>query len=122
MCIYITVCFLQVAFTELNKQGRQTLQRDFPHSCTFLDVRDVLPEELRNNLDLEPRQESIDYEKHAPCDAHPDQTCSLPRNIDIAMFGAPCVDDSPMGALKKDNGKARKAALMTLFGLASLFR
>lgn len=109
-CFQVCAAFSQVSFTEKTQQGRQTLQRDFPGSCTFQDVLHVLPDTLQANLSKESTMTSVPYKTHAYCHTH-SGSCSLPCNAHLALFGAPCVDDSTIGSHRTDNGPARQVPL-----------
>ena len=105
--LHLFYFFCKVSFTEKTKQGQATLQRDFQQACVFQDCLHILPEHMRQ--DPSNASEPFGYETCAPCVQHKDQrtTCPIPINFDISIFGAPCVDDSTMGTLKKEEGKAR---------------
>ena len=76
-CFQVCAAFSQVSFTEKTQQGRQTLQRDFPGSCTFQDALHVLPDTLQANLSKESTMTSVPYKTHAYCHTH-SGSCSLP--------------------------------------------
>lgn len=93
------------------KQGRDTLLRDFPkEACVFRNVLEVLPVELRNDP---ARAKPKTFETHARCDRH-GSMCQLPCNVDLCVFGAPCVDDSSIGSLRTDDGDARFASWLQM--------
>ena len=105
----------KVSFTELCRQGQQTLMRDFPHSCVFKNQMDVLtPESYANVAGTEGIDSAIQAVKsasfatHAPCLQHK-KSCKLPEDVDLCLLSSPCTDDSLRGSQKKDDGKTRKA-------------
>ena len=52
---------------------------------------------------------NCDVANRAPCLRHGNR-CNVP-SADIKLFGAPCVDDSSMGGLRKDDGISRRVSL-----------
>ena len=104
----------EVAFTELVKQGQQTLCRDFPNACVFKNQMDVLSPDSFCTLvgslgfeDVLANVRSASFASQAPCVQHKQQ-CPLPKQVDLAVFGSPCTDDSSQGSQKKDDGQTRK--------------
>lgn len=105
----------KVSFTEKTRQGQAVLCRDWPGACVFKDALGVLNDSDRKALvkteDPVFAANIIDnatFEQTSMCAQHK-KRCNVTRSpVDISMFGAPCVDDSSMGTLKTDAGKARK--------------
>ena len=105
----------KVSFVERERQGRTILCRDF-RGCVFGDVLDVLVPEDKEKLmkasgpeEIEAVLSNATFQSEARCAKH-DRLCPVSSAIrpDFSLFGAPCVDDSPMGANLKDLGDSRK--------------
>ena len=118
-------CMCQVSFCEKTKQGQNCIQRDWPGCHVFTDAMHVVEEQDRNNIvqassaaEAEKALQSCTFVSKAKCMAHK-EACSLPQRPDVSLFGAPCVDDSPMGPLKKDDGAARRAISLHCVKLCS---
>lgn len=47
---------------------------------------------------------------------HHQRMCPLSTDVDLEVFGAPCIDDSTWGKSMQDDGEARKAARLTECG------
>ena len=89
--------------------------RDFAPACVFQNQLDLLSLDVKARLDNAPdgaaAQEIIsgcELRRQAPCVRHATQ-CQLVR-ADLNLFGAPCVDDSPMGSRSMDDGISRRAS------------
>lgn len=98
------------------KQGQKTLSRDFPHSHVFRNTLDVLPKSVLHNIakadgitKVESILQDVDFCSVARCECHCTE-CPLPSEVDLGVFGAPCVDDSTIGSMKQHDGEARKVA------------
>lgn len=98
---------------EKTRQGQATLKRDFEGSCVFQNVLHVIPfgrrkEVLSHNFDLD---SAVEWETHGTCVTH-GLKCPFPTGqsgqLDLCLFGAPCVDDSSIGDLRQDDGDARQ--------------
>lgn len=117
------VSFSHIAFTEKSKQCHSVLKEDFPDSCLFKDQMHYLTPKCREQVASAKNCEAVvaclkeaSFGRRAACLRH-DDCCRLPRTIlDLAVFGAPCVDDSAAGKSLKEEGPARRA-IWFAFGL-----
>ena len=110
------VSFSHVAFTEKSKQCHSVLKEDFPDSCLFKDQMHYLTPKCREQVASAKNSEAVaaclqkgSFARRGACLAH-DDCCRFPgTNIDLAVLGAPCVDDSTAGNSLKEEGPARRA-------------
>ena len=51
--------------------------------------------------------EQATFSEAAHCCQH-SKPCPLPRDADLCVFGAPCVDDSAIGSRRMDAGPSRR--------------
>jgi len=117
------VSFSHIAFTEKSKQCHSVLKEDFPDSCLFKDQMHYLTPKCREQVASAKNCEAVvaclkeaSFGRRAACLRH-DDCCRLPRtSLDLAVFGAPCVDDSAAGKSLKEEGPARRA-IWFAFGL-----
>lgn len=58
--------------------------------------------------------EKAEFNVRASCKKH-NYLCTLNKKPDLSLFGAPCVDDSNMGAKQKDHGESRLVSRFRLF-------
>lgn len=108
--------FLKVSFCEKTRQGRLCLMRDFPDSHIFCNAVDVLPAEkqqefLSKTIGMHKAKElvsDVELLPWAPCASH-ETLCPVHSEPDLCFFGAPCVDDSSMGAKLLEEGNSRRA-------------
>ena len=56
--------------------------------------------------------ETAQIKSMVPCVRH--GLCPLPRDVDLCVFGAPCVADSTMGKMDKDESVSRKVSRLTM--------
>ena len=108
---------IKVAFTEKIRQCQQVLLNDFSGSCMFKDQMDMI--DLKDKVKVTSASTGEDARKiiqtcslraRAPCLRHGGH-CTIPE-ADINLFGAPCVDDSPMGKRSMDDGLSRRVPWM----------
>jgi len=115
------VSFSHIAFTEKSKQCHSVLKEDFPDSCIFKDQMHYLTPKCREQVASAKNCEAVvaclreaSFVRRAACLTH-DDCCRLPcMSLDLAVFGAPCVDDSPAGKSLKEEGPARRVTLTCL--------
>ena len=91
-------------------QGQKTLARDFPEACVFKDCMSCVPPAYQADA-RESGSPPPYWATEAACVQHK-TWCKLKREVDLAVFGAPCVDDSSMGSNKKDEGASRQAPML----------
>ena len=91
----------QVSFTEKAQQCQKFLADQYPDSCIFKDASGVMSKDGSGSASA--------FQSSGPCARHKGK-CQFPVSQDISIFGAPCVDDSLIGALKKDKGEARRVS------------
>ena len=111
---YGNIKFHHTSFVEKTKQGQKCLARDFPRSCVFLDQMHCLApkwrlkiEDAKTSHEVQNLLHEAQFAKRAFCCGH-GAFCRFECG-DCALFGAPCVDDSPAGKSKQDEGNARSA-------------
>lgn len=119
--------FKHICFCEKVQQCQLKLARDFPESCIFTNALSPVSADVQMELhkcseieDMKKVLEKANLASHVPCYRH-GGLCSLPTNVDVSIFGAPCIHDSTMGKLAKDEGFSRKAAWKEYICTYSIF-
>lgn len=104
-----------MCFFEKTKQGQHVLQRDYPDACVFRNVLDVYPPNQRKAIssgETNPVDTAVSYESTSRCMQHGDKCKLIGGKVDLSVFGSPCVDDSPIGCMKKEGGNQRPVPWM----------
>ena len=108
------VSFDHLSFVEKAKQCQRTLARDYPESCCFknqmlfLNPKDKLAVEMATSAEEVQRiLKRCGFSDRVWCTTHK-SFCRVP-SAEMAILGAPCVDDSMAGKKQEDEGAARKA-------------
>jgi hypothetical protein len=112
--------FRHVSFCEKAKQCQHKLVRDFPNACVYTDQLHLLHTdtqlELHNQNGFEAMCQFLDaapLNHQLPCFRH-NGFCPQVFDVDLNLFGAPCVADSTMGKCDKDDGVSRKVSCTEL--------
>ena len=96
------VSFEHISFTEMSKQCQKVLCKDFPDSCVHKNQLHCLDPKFRemvsrsaSSTETQSYLDQASFASRSFCVAHQGM-CRLQVG-DIALFGAPCVDDSLAG-------------------------